>query len=271
MTRRPPDRRASPDRGVVRTTIDLGDRTAPLVARVNRRARRLIVRVDARSGEVLVTAPSRRALAAAIRFAGEEIPWIARELDRSAGRPFAIGGVCPLRGVDHRIIAAPSARSAVRRIAGAPPAIEVGGAPEHVNRRIVDWLRKEARADLDAAVGRFARTLAVAPAALRIRDARTRWGSCGADGVLSFSWRLILAPPAILDYVAAHECAHLVHLDHSPDFWRAVRALGVDPDGARAWFDAHGAALHAFGIKAGRPSASHLAVDDDGDRRRRRV
>lgn len=255
----------------VRTTIDLGGRVAPLVARVNRRARRLIVRVDVRAGEVLVTAPSRRALPEAIRFAGEKASWIKGELDRGAGRPFELGGVCPLRGVERAIVAASTIRATVATVEGAEPAIAVGGAPEHVNRRLVDWLRREARGDLETAVARCSERLGATPTAIRIRDPRTRWGSCGADGALSFSWRLILAPPDILEYVAAHECAHLIHLDHSAKFWRAVAGLGVDASAAGRWFEAHGAELHRWGVRPNQGRPSGLAVDDDRERRRGRI
>lgn len=263
-----PDRRRV---AVLRTTIDLGGRTAPLIARINRRARRLIVRVDARAGAVLVTAPSRGALGEAIGFAGEKISWIRRELDRGAGRPFEIGAAFPLRGVPHLIVAAASPRAAIEVIGGPEPKLRAGGAPEHVNRRVIDWLKREARRDLQAAVARFSAELGRAPAALRIRDARTRWGSCSAEGALSFSWRLILAPPEILDYVAAHECAHLLHLDHSRKFWRTVAALGPDAAAARRWFEAHGPALQRWGATPAAPASSDLAVDDDGERRRRRI
>ena len=242
-----------------------------MIARVNRRARRLIVRVDPHAGEILVTAPSRRSLAEAIRFAGEKIPWIAAELARGGARPFEIGGVCPLRGTPHRIVAAASSRASARAVEGGEPIIEVGGAAEHVNRRIVEFVKRVARRDLEAAVERHARALGRTVRAISIRDSRSRWGSCSANGTLSFSWRLALAPPEILDYVAAHECAHLVRLDHSPKFWRIVLDLGADAQAARRWFDRHGESLHAWGVKAVRAPASDFAVDDDGERRRRRL
>ena len=234
----------------VETSIDLGDRIAPLTARVNRRARRLIVKVDPVAGRVLVTAPSQRALPEALRFADTRKIWIRERLDEApAARPFANGGVCPYGGVDHVIVNQGGVRSPVVRLEGEAPKLIVGGDPAHLNRRLVDWLKKEARAALAARVDFYVAELGRKRGAIRIRDTRSRWGSCSSDGTLSFSWRLILAPPDILDYVAAHECAHLVHLDHSPAYWRTLKGLGVDARAARDWFNDRGPGLHAWGVE----------------------
>jgi predicted metal-dependent hydrolase len=239
--------------GKFESDINLGDRIVPLVARVNRRAKRLIVKVDSVEGRVLVTAPSKRAIAEAVRFAGERAPWIRARLDEAApARPFVDGGVCPYRGVMHTIRCEGSPRALVR-VDADPPSIRVGGEPVHVNRRMVDWLRREARAALSERAQAHAAQLGKKIRRIQIRDTRSRWGSCSRDGALSFSWRLILAPPSILDYVAAHECAHLLHLNHSLAYWRALAGLGVDERAARAWFEANGAALHAWGAPGPAP------------------
>lgn len=232
----------------IETTIDLGARTAPLIARVNARARRFIVRVDTAGGRVLVTAPSRRALNRAIDFAHSRRAWIlARFEEAPAGRPFAPGGVVPYRGAPHRIALDGPARAGVRLRDGDPPEIAVGGEAAHVNRRLVDWLKREARGAFAERADHYAALLGKKRGPIRIRDTRSRWGSCSSEGELSFSWRLILAPPEMLDYVAAHECAHLVRLDHSPAYWRVLASLGVDREAARAWFAQHGEALHSYG------------------------
>ncbi|MFQ5563780.1 MAG: M48 family metallopeptidase [Parvularculaceae bacterium] len=243
---------------IIETEIDLGGIVAPVRARVNRRAKRLIVKVDSVFGRVLVTAPSKRALPEALAFALERADWIRSELE--AGRralPFVEGGVCPYLGEAHRIVRDGGPRTPVRRISGPKPEIQVGGDPTHVNRRLVDWLKREARAMLTARADRYCAQLGKTRGPLRIRDTRSHWGSCSADGTLSFSWRLILAPERILDYVAAHECAHLVHLDHSRAYWTTLAELGVDARSARDWFDEHGASLYAYGVNPG-PSENAL-------------
>jgi len=227
--------------------IDLGDRTAPLTARVNRRARRLIVSVDSISGRVIVTAPSKRALGEALDFAKTRSRWIARKLDECAGaRPFEDGVAFPLRGAMVTIALDGAARAPIR-LDGA--SLVVGGDSRHANRRIIDWLKAEARRALTDRADHYADALGRRRGPITIRDTRSRWGSCAPDGALSFSWRLILAPPDILDYVAAHECAHLVHLNHSPAYWRVLNGLGVDACAARDWFAAHGQGLHSWGVK----------------------
>jgi predicted metal-dependent hydrolase len=254
MTRRLAHRAAARTPARIDTMIDLGDGSARLTARVNARARRLILRVDPIARIVHVTAPSRAALPEAIRFAGEKRGWIWRELARAApARPFEIGGFCPYRGELHRIVAAPGGRGAVSLAPAPLRELRVGGREDHVNRRVIDWLKREARRILTEEVNRFAAALGRRPSRIVIRDTRSRWGSCAADGALSFSWRLILAPPEILSYVAAHECAHLLHADHSPRFWRTVAGLGVDARAARAWFRVHGETLHAWGAKVVHP------------------
>lgn len=226
-------------------TIDLGDRTAPLTARVNRRARRLIVKVDPVVGRVIVTAPSRRALPDAIEFARTRAQWIAQELETCApARPFAPGETFPFRGALVTIEATGRPRDGVVLEGGK---IIAGGDPRHLNRRITEWLKKEARAALTERVDHYAARLSRRRGPISIRDTRSRWGSCARDGALSFSWRLIMAPPDILNYVAAHECAHLVHLNHSPAYWRTLQGLDVDARAARDWFSENGRSLYAFG------------------------
>ena len=128
--------------------------------------------------------------------------------------------------------------------------IFVTGRTEHTSRRLRDWLKAEARDALTPVVHEFAKALGVTITRITVRDTRSRWGSCTRDGKLSFSWRLILAPESVLTYVAAHEVAHLKHMNHGPAFWRTVESL-VSPDVdwslAREWLRRSGAAMHRYG------------------------
>ena len=124
----------------------------------------------------------------------------------------------------------------------------VAGEPPHLDRRIGDFLKREARRDLEAASSRFAARLRIDIKRVSIRDQSSRWGSCSNTGVLSFSWRLILAPSYVLNYLAAHEVAHIKELNHSPRFWRLVGQLDPDYERAKAWLDAHGTDLHRYGL-----------------------
>ena len=237
------------------TTIDLGDRQADLHVRVNRRAKRLILKVDTLSGRVLATAPSRAAVKDAVAFAGARKDWLRAQLNKSpAPRPFTPGAIFPYRGEDHLIVhdGPPRARLKITATEDATPnQLIVGGEPAHLNRRVCDWLKREARARLAERADHYAERLGVRRGKISVRDQRSRWGSCSAKGDLSFSWRLILAPDWVLDYVAAHECAHLIHLNHSPDYWALLASLDVDADAARDWFRQEGAGLYTYGANTG--------------------
>ena len=236
---------------ITRTQINIGERIVPLVARVNRRAKRLIIKVDPVAGEILVTAPSKRTMPEAIRFANERADWIAGQLnDDLRGKPFVEGIKIPFCGVDHLIINSGGLRAPVKVDRDYLPTIRVGGDPTHINRRLTDWLKNQARRKLSERADYYCERLGKKRGPLKIRDTRTRWGSCSSDGTLSFSWRLVLAPPSILEYVAAHECVHLVHMDHSPAFWRQLATLDVDARAAADWFDTHGPTLFSYGASA---------------------
>jgi predicted metal-dependent hydrolase len=163
---------------------------------------------------------------------------------------FAHDVVVPLRGLPHRIAHRPSVRGTVwtEMDDGGERLLCVAGAAPHVDRRVSDYLRREAKRDLEAASARFAVELGVGIRRVAVRDQASRWGSCSTAGALSFSWRLILAPRWVLDYLAAHEVAHLLEMNHSPRFWRLVRRLCPDHERAKIWLDVHGSDLHRYGL-----------------------
>lgn len=236
-----------------RTHITINAQAVPLVARVNRRAKRLILKVDPISGEIFVTAPTKSSIPEAIDFAIENSTWISRQMrTQRRAQPFCEHSTVPIYGVPHHIERRGGARSAIA-IDGSDtenPTLRVGGEPAHINRRITDWMKREARTAFTERVSIHCATLGKYPSKIRIRDARTRWGSCSTAGVLNFTWRLIMAPPFVLDYVAAHECSHLLHMHHGPAFWREVARLGVDSRQAENWLKAEGPALFCYGAKA---------------------
>jgi predicted metal-dependent hydrolase len=125
----------------------------------------------------------------------------------------------------------------------------VAGGAEHMERRVLDYLKREARKDLQKASLAYADELGVRVKRVSIRDQSSRWGSCTAAGSLSFSWRLILAPAFVLDYLAAHEVAHLVEMNHSARFWRVVAKVCPSVERAKSWLDTHGNDLHRYGIQ----------------------
>lgn len=223
--------------------------------RVAPRARRVSLRVDAARGEVVATAPSARRLRDAAEFARSRAGWIAERLAAlPAARPFRPDATIPLRGAPCRLErAALRIPSRLVRAAGDEPArLIASGEGEAFARAVARRLRAEALVDLAARTAVHAGRLQRPPPRVAVADARGRWGSCrgpagGDAGVIRYSWRLVCAPPMVLDYVAAHEVAHLERPDHSPAFWSVVRRLYGDPAQARAWLRCEGATLHALG------------------------
>jgi len=229
--------------------VEFGDATFDVRVTRNRRARRYTLRINSAAREAVLTMPLRGNLADASRFARAHGGWLAqRLLQLPPTAPFSEGEIVPLRGVDHRIVHRASARGTVwTERAGDEALLCIAGAREHMARRVRDYLKREARRDLEAAVTAYARALDVRVRRLSIRDQSSRWGSCNSAGVLSFSWRLILTPPMVLDYLAAHEVAHLVEMNHSAHFWKLLRRICPATDTATRWLDSHGNALHRYG------------------------
>jgi len=218
----------------------------------HRRARRYTLRIHAATREVVLTMPPRGNMKEARAFAEKHGGWIAARLGRlPEAVPFVHGTIVPLRHVSHRLMHRRGARGTVWREIDdrGQRLICVAGDAPHVSRRVHDFLKREAKHDLEAASRRATQALGILFRRVSVRDQRSRWGSCSSSGVLSFSWRLIMAPPFVLDYLAAHEVAHLVEMNHSRRFWRIVAGIYPDVSRAKSWLDAHGADLHRYGAQ----------------------
>jgi predicted metal-dependent hydrolase len=219
--------------------------------RRHRQERRYTLRIDAPTREVVLTMPPRGSVREAKEFAQKHGGWIAARLKRlPEAAPFAHGVEVPLRGEPHRIVYRRGERGTVwtETDGSGQRLLCVAGEPPHVDRRISDFLKREAQRDLDAASRGYAAQIGVSIKRICVRDQSSRWGSCSNTGVLSFSWRLILAPPFVLDYLAAHEVSHLVELNHSPRFWRLVKRIYPQLERAKVWLDANGTDLHRYGL-----------------------
>jgi predicted metal-dependent hydrolase len=230
--------------------IDHEGQTFAVALRRRATAKRITLRVSNATGEVVLTIPERTDLSAAQRFAASHGDWIATRLARVPERvEFKPGSHVPLRGVPHRIVHWTNVRGTTQVSRGpkGEPLIAVPGDAPHVARRVREFLEAEAKRDLATAVKRHTAKVGAAAKRITVRDTRSRWGSCSAKGALSFSWRLILAPPFVLDYLAAHEVAHLKELNHSHRFWRLTYELCPRTEEAERWLKRHGSELHRFG------------------------
>jgi hypothetical protein len=255
-------RRSLPDEEPIR--LDLPGGPIDAILRRSPRARRLRLTVDMRRGLIVTVPggrrPDPRVLQALAPFVREREAWIRRHLaavdrardDAAARGPLADGSAIPFHGEPHRIRvvpAAPRRRSSVARV-GADDGDElVVTLAARDADRLADvleaWLRARARHAIERAAARHATALGVAPAAVTIRDQRTRWGSASRSGRLSFSWRLVLAPPEALETVVVHELAHLRVFGHAPAFWELVATRVPDHRRWRRWLRDHSSDLHA--------------------------
>ncbi len=211
------------------------------------RTRRFSLRVSRLDGRVTLSMPLRAREAEALRFASEQEGWIRKVLaDMPVVRVVGMGDAIPVEG--RVLVLRPGAGRSVR-IEG--DSLLVPGNPDAAGARVQAWLKVLARERLAVACDRHAAALGRPYTRLTLRDTRSRWGSCAHDGALMFSWRLIMAPPSVLDYVAAHEVAHLAQMNHSPAFWAVVERLYPGWKTRRNWLHGQGQTLHGYRFVAG--------------------
>lgn len=232
-------------------SVGLEDVGARVEVRRHPGARRLTLRVSRTRRAVIVTLPVQCDLDEAGTFLSRHMDWVRERLDSLPDLvPFAHGMAMPLRGEPHQIVFTSATRTrliSVESGQGTRNAICVPGPLDAAPRRLRTWLVEEAKRDLDKRVAYHAKRLTVVPKRIAVRDQTSRWGSCSTTRVLSFSWRLLLAPPPILDYVAAHEVAHLAEMNHGPRFWALVRKTLPDYETSKRWLQVYGLDLHRYG------------------------
>ena len=203
-------------------------------------ARRMTLRVSQLDRKITLSVPKRTRLSEAQAFLEDKAGWVERALDKVPdGAVVGPDTHIPIEGATV-LISAGAVRSIVREG-------DVLTVPQrNSGKRVAAYLKHRARDRLVASVDRYGASLGKAPKEIALRDPRSRWGSCSSNGRLMFSWRLIMAPPWILDYVAAHEVAHLRHMDHSAAFWDTVVDLYGPTDLARRWLRDEGPDLHRY-------------------------
>lgn len=230
------------------TSIEIDGKAVTVTVRVNARARSYRLSLPHSSGPVLTLPPHGR-WSEAEAFLLRQRHWLAARIGRApqASR-FAAGDSVPLRGVAHRIAGTGKLRGRVEATElDGEKVLLVPGDAEHHKRRLTDWFKDQALADLSERTAFHAARLGVTVKAVRMRSQASRWGSCSSSGNINYNWRLVLAPPFVLDYVAAHEVAHLVEMNHSAAFWATVQRTLPDMERGRAWLKAHGRELMAHG------------------------
>ena len=218
----------------------------PISIRVSPRARRIALRINAAERTVELVLPPGVPATHGMRFVQSKRGWIAARLAAlPLAVPFAEGAVVPVLGVPHRIRRETDAAAPSVAIVGGE--IRVRGEPVHLARRVRDFLVAKARNELALRARPLAARIGRDVTQITVRDTRSRWGSCSGRGNLSFSWRLIFAPERVIDYVVAHEVAHLAEMNHGPHFWRLVESLSPDSAVSRAWLKRHRSRLFSYG------------------------
>lgn len=221
-----------------------GTPPVPLRLRKSARARRISLRISQLDGRVTLTYPIGVPETEALNFARTKEEWIRQHLeDRPDMAQVQFGQTIPIEGVDRRIVPAVGRRVLLQ-------ANEVAVPEGAEARRLARFLKELARDRLTEACDDYAAMLGRSYSTLSLRDTRSRWGSCSSHGGLMFSWRLILAPPEVLHYVAAHEVAHLAEMNHSKAFWDVVHHLYGPHKDARAWLRSEGPKLHRYRFEA---------------------
>jgi predicted metal-dependent hydrolase len=226
--------------------IDVGGRELPLTVKPDPRARRITLRIEPGGQALKLTVPKGLKEREIADFLARHQGWLMTKLARFPRQNALIDGkYVALRGVPHRI-------ERTGKLRGLTEATEidgekvllVGGHEDHLQRRLRDFLKAEARKDLEERARTHATAIGKAIKAITLKDTKSRWGSCSHDGNLSFSWRIVMAPPYVIDYLAAHEVAHLAEMNHSPKFWAICEKLCNQTLEAKHWLKRNGAMLH---------------------------
>ena len=232
-----------------RRTLGIDGRDVPVTIRANPRARRLTLRLEPGGRGLRLTVPPRVRRGDVDAFLERHAEWARARLSAIPSLVRVVpGATVPVLGEPHVVEHTGKLRGATARVAGEDGSqrILVSGDPAGTGRRVADHLKRLARDAIEPAAARHAAAVGREPKRVRLKDTRSRWGSCTHDGTLAFSWRLAMAPPHVLDYLVAHECAHLRHMNHGSAFWALCRELHPGTDEAKAWLKAEGQALHAY-------------------------
>ncbi|MGR9170196.1 M48 family metallopeptidase [Rhizobium sp. KDH_Rht_773_N] len=229
-------------------TLDVAGRPMPLTIKQHDRATRITLRIEPGGRALKMTVPKGLAAREVNAFLDRHQGWLLTKLAKfSTDTGLRDGGEILFRGVRHRIEHTGSLRGLTEAVVvDGKPVLRVSGMPEHIGRRIATFLKKEARADLERLSRLHAGSIKAPIRSISMKDTRSRWGSCSSEGNLSFSWRIVMAPPSVIDYLAAHEVAHLKEMNHGPHFWALCKRLCPHMEEAKSWLKRHGSQLHAI-------------------------
>lgn len=229
--------------------VEVDGRSLPITIRENQRATRITLRIEPGGKALKMTIPYGLHHRDVDDFLDRHNGWLKSRLSKfSDDAGLVDGGSIFIRGVLHRIEHTGTLRGLthVATDAEGKALLRVSGLPENLRKRISTFLKKEARADLERLVAVHANSIGKPVRSISMKDTRSRWGSCSHEGNLSFSWRIVMAPESVIDYLAAHEVAHLREMNHGPKFWALCETLCPDMETSKAWLKRNGSQLHAI-------------------------
>ena len=229
-------------------TIDVAGRAMPLTIRADKRARRITLRIEPGGQALKLTVPHGLREREISEFLARHQGWLMTKLARfPTSTSIVEGRYVSIRGLPHRIIRSGKIRGLTEvGVQEGEAILTVGGAEEHLGRRIREYLKQEARKALEPLARAQAASIGRKVNTVTFKDTKSRWGSCSHNGNLAFSWRIVMAPQHVIDYLAAHEVAHLAEMNHSDRFWALCEQLCPTTDDARHWLKRNGAMLHGL-------------------------
>jgi predicted metal-dependent hydrolase len=240
-----------PPRQITRERMHaVGGREMPLRIVENARAKRLTLRINPGGRGLRITVPPGVSEREIDGFIERHHGWLEKQLLKMPDKPDIRAGVkIPIRGVPHRIVHEPGKRgTTIARIGEDGPELAVFGDTAFIHRRVADYLKRLAKAEIEPLVAKHTGTVGRRARSISYRDTTSRWGSCSHDGKLSFCWRIMMAPHPVIDYLVAHEVAHLREMNHGPKFWALCNELCPRTQEAKAWLKRNGSALQAIGL-----------------------
>ena len=231
-------------------TLQVGSRSVALNVVRSARANRLTLRIGRNGDAAKITAPNHVRETEIMEFISRHIGWLGEKLEAYPTRPNLRAGVkVPIKGVSHKIVHRPGRGVNTIFACETGPEIHIHGQEAAIARRVADHLKKEAKAIIEPMALKLAADTGRRVKSIRFKDTTSRWGSCSSDGNLSFSWRIMMAPPKVIAYLVAHEVSHLTEMNHGPKFWSLCGRLCTDSDDCRAWLKRNGSKLQSIGFE----------------------
>lgn len=230
-------------------TVDLDGRILPLKVRRLERARRMTLKIEPGGHALSLTVPPGLPQHEIDGFLRRNHDWLLEKIARFPDAAKGIvdaGSIVPVLGVAHRIVHSGKLRGlTAERVEDGQRLLVVSGPEDRIGARVADYLKVVARQKITESVRIHAAASRKRVASIAFKDTKSRWGSCSSKANLNFSWRIAMAPPFVIDYLAAHEVAHLTEMNHGPRFWALCEKLCPKTDDARHWLKENGTILHA--------------------------